>query len=312
MSAAAEPRRARRLLSFKLEAWRVDARFLWGWGCAAPALIGFVLWKLVPIVASFIVALTDWNVATSPQWVGVENFRRVLLHDPLFWKSLWVTALYAMIAVPASITLAFALALLLNQQIPGARLFRTLFYLPSIIPTIAMSVLWLWILNPDLGLLNAMLSDVGLPRLQWLASETIVLPTLVAISLWNVGPMMVIFLAALQDVPRQLYEAVAVDGGGAWTRLWHVTIPLVTPAILFNVVIGMVGAMQTFTQAYVMTDGGPNNWSLFLVFYIYREGFRDSNMGYASALSWGLFAVIAALSVLVFVSAKRWVHYSDA
>jgi multiple sugar transport system permease protein len=176
-------------------------------------------------------------------------------------------------------------------------------------PTIAVSVLWLWILNPDLGLLNALLGQIGLPHIPWLASETLVLPTLILISLWNLGPMMIIFLAALQDVPQQLYDAVSVDGGGAWARLRHVTIPLITPAILFNLVIGLFAALQTFTQAYVMTDGGPNNANLFLVFYIYREGFRNSNIGYASALSWGLFAIIAVLSAIVFTSAKRWVHY---
>ncbi len=223
----------------------------------------------------------------------------MLFHDPLFWKSLWVTSLYAIVGVPTALGFAFALALLLNEKTPGQRLFRTLFYLPSIMPTIAVSVLWLWILNPDLGLLNGLLDQIGLPHLQWLASETLVLPTLILMSLWNVGPMMIIFLAALQDVPRQLYEAVAIDGGGPWSRLRHVTIPMVTPAILFNLVIGLVGALQTFTQAYVMTDGGPNNSSLFLVFYIYREGFKESNMGYASALSWGLFAIIAVLSLLV-------------
>jgi multiple sugar transport system permease protein len=288
---------------------RWDPRWLWGFGCAAPALLGFVLWKFVPILASFAVALTDWNVARPAKFVGLENFRRMLFHDPLFWKSLAVTTIYAVVAVPSSMVLAFALALLLNAGAPGQRLFRTLFYLPSIMPTIAVSVLWLWILNPDLGLLNAVLDQIGLPRPQWLASETLVAPTLILMNFWNVGPMMIIFLAALQDVPRQLYEAVAIDGGGAWTRLWHVTIPMMTPAILFNLVVGLVGALQTFTQAYVMTDGGPNNASLFMVFYIYRTGFRESEMGYASALSWGLFAIIAALSVLVFGTAKRWVHY---
>lgn len=288
---------------------RVNSQLLWGLGCAAPALLGFVLWKLVPIVASFVVALTDWNVARSPRWVGFENFQRMLFHDPLFWKSLWVTGLYAIIGVPVAMACAFGLALLLNAKTPGQRIFRTLFYLPSIMPTIAVSVLWLWILNPDLGLLNALLDSAGLPRLPWLTSETFVLPTLVGMNLWNLGPMMIIFLAALQDVPRQLYDAVSMDGGGARARLWHVTIPLITPAILFNLVIGLVGSLQTFTQAYVMTDGGPNNASLFLVFYIYREGFRNSNIGYASALSWGLFAIIAALSAVVFTSARRWVYY---
>jgi multiple sugar transport system permease protein len=307
----ARPTSARRRQHSHSGHLRPGSQLVWGLAFAAPALLGFILWKLVPVVASFVVALTDWNVARRAKWVGFENFHRMLFHDPLFWKSLGVTAAYAVVAVPTSLALAFALALLLNAKAPGQRIFRTLFYLPSIMPTIAVSVLWLWILNPDLGLLNAMLDQIGAPHLQWLASETLVLPTLVLMNLWNVGPMMIIFLAALQGVPRQLYEAVAIDGGGAWTRLRHVTIPMVTPAILFNVVIGSVGALQIFTQAYVMTDGGPNNSSLFMVFYIYRTGFRESEMGYASALSWGLFAVTAALSGFVFGSAKRWVFYES-
>ena len=288
---------------------RSSEQLLWGLGCAAPALLGFLLWKLLPILASFVVALTDWNVAQTPRWVGFANFHRMLFADPLFWKSLAVTTLYAVVAVPSGLIFAFALALLLNAKLRGQKFFRTLFYLPSIMPTIAVSILWLWIFNPDFGLLNAVLEAVGLPHLQWLTSETLVLPALLLMNLWNVGPMMIIFLAALQGVPRHLYEAVQLDGGSAWHRLVHVTIPMVTPAILFSLVISLIGALQTFAQAYVMTDGGPNNGSLFMAFYIFRQGFSNSDMGYASALSWGLFGLTAALSFLVLGSSKHWVHY---
>ena len=290
---------------------RRRARGQLGWGllCVAPALFGFLFWKLIPIVASFGVALTDWSVAGRPHWVGLANFHHMLFTDPLFWKSLAVTAVYGLVSVPTTMALAFALALLLNTNLPGQRFFRTVFYLPAMMPAIAVSVLWLWLFNPDLGLINAMLDRVGLPHLQWLTSERLVLPSLLLMNLWNVGPMMIIFLAALQGVPRHLYDAVQLDGGGAFRRLIHVTIPMVTPAILFNLVISLIGAMQTFTQAYVMTDGGPNNASLFLAFYIFREGFRQSNMGYASALSWGLFGLIAVLSFAVLGSSKHWVYY---
>ena len=288
---------------------RTHGQLFWALLCVGPALLGFLFWKLIPILASLFIALTDWNVANTPRWVGLANFRHMLFADPLFWKSLGVTTLYGLVSVPATMALAFALALLLNTRLPGQRVFRTLFYLPAMMPTIAVSVLWLWLFNPDLGLLNALLEQVGLPHLQWLTSERLVLPSLLLMHLWNVGPMMIIFLAALQGVPRQLYEAVQLDGGGAWRRLVHVTVPMVTPAILFNLVISLVGALQTFTQAYVMTDGGPNNASLFLAFYIFREGFRESNMGYASALSWGLFGMIAVLSFAVLGTAKRWVYY---
>ncbi len=288
---------------------RTHGDLFWGLLCVGPALLGFVFWKLIPIVASLLIAMSDWNIANSPRWVGLANFQHMLTGDPLFWKSLGVTTLYGLVSVPTTMALAFALALLLNTKLPGQRVFRTLFYLPAMMPTIAVSVLWLWLFNPDLGLLNAVLEQVGLPHLQWLTSERLVLPALLLMNLWNVGPMMIIFLAALQGVPRQLYEAVQLDGGGAWRRLIHVTVPMITPAILFNLVISLIGAFQTFTQAYVMTDGGPNNASLFLAFYIYREGFRESNMGYASALSWGLFGMIAVLSFLVLGTAKHWVHY---
>ncbi len=290
---------------------RAHGQLFWGLLCVAPALLGFLFWKLIPILASFAVALTDWTVASTPRWVGLSNFRHMLFEDPLFWTSLSVTTLYALISVPTTMALAFALALLLNTKVPGQRVFRTLFYMPAMMPTIAVSVLWLWLFNPDLGLLNALLEHVGIPHLQWLTSERLVLPSLLLMTLWNVGPMMIIFLAALQGVPRQLYEAVQLDGGGAFRRLIHVTIPMITPAILFNLVISLIGAFQTFTQAYVMTDGGPNNSSLFLAFYIFREGFRQSNMGYASALSWGLFGLIAVMSFLVLGSSKYWVYYAS-
>ena len=290
---------------------RAYGQLFWGLVCVGPSLLGFLLWKLLPILASFAVALTDWRVAASPHWVGLANFRHMLFDDPLFWKSLGVTSLYGLVSVPTTMALAFALALLLDTKLPGQRVFRTLFYLPAMMPTIAVSVLWLWLFNPDLGLLNAMLERLGLPHLQWLTSERLVLPSLLLMNLWNVGPMMVIFLAALQGVPRTLYEAVQLDGGGAFRRLIHITIPMITHAILFNLVISLIGALQTFTQAYVMTDGGPNNSSLFLAFYIFREGFRESNMGYASALSWGLFGIIAVLSFLVLGSSKHWVYYES-
>lgn len=300
---------ARRVARARPRGRQARRQLVWGLGCAAPALLGFLLWRLIPILASFGVALTDWSVAQSPHWVGLANFRHMLFDDPLFWRSLGVTTLYAGVSVPSTMGLALALALLLNTRLPGQRLFRTLFYLPSMMPTIAVSVLWLWMFNPDLGLLNAGLERLGLPHLGWLTSERLVLPALLLMNLWNVGPMMIIFLAALQGVPRHLYEAVQLDGGSAWDRLVHVTVPMITPAILFNLVISLIGALQTFTQAYVMTDGGPNNSSLFLAFYIFREGFRESNMGYASALSWGLFGLIAVLSFLVLGSARHWVHY---
>lgn len=282
---------------------------LWGILCVAPAVLGFLIWQLGPIIASLLIAFTDWNIAGSPDWVGLDNFQRMFTQDALFWKSLSVTALYTLGSVPLSIVFAFFLAILLNQKIAGLPIFRTIFYLPSIVPIIASSILWLWLFNPDFGLLNAVSGFLGLPRSQWIYGETSVIPSLILMSLWGVGPMMIIFLAGLQGVPRQLYEAVDVDGGNALHKLWHITLPMVTPTILFNLVLSIIGTMQTFTQAYIMTQGGPNNASLFYVLYLYRKAFQESDMGYASALAWVLFIIIAALSFLVLRSSSRWVYY---
>jgi multiple sugar transport system permease protein len=288
---------------------RMNSETSWGLLCVAPAVVGFLFWRLLPILASFVIALTHWDVAGAPSWAGLSNFHRLLFEDPLFVKSLSVTALYAVLSVPATLLFAFSLALLLNQRVPGLRILRTIFYLPSIMPVVASSVLWLWLFNPDLGLLNAALAWLGLPKLRWIYSEIGVVPSLVLMSLWSVGPMMIIFLAGLQDVPRQLYEAVEVDGGTAWHKLRYITIPMMTPTILFNLLISTIYALQTFTQAYVMTNGGPNNSSLFLVYYIYRKAFQESDMGYASALAWVLFVIVGALSFLLLRTSNRWVHY---
>ncbi len=260
-------------------------------------------------MASLLIAFTDWNIAGTPDWVGVENFQRMFTQDALFWKSLRVTAVYTLGSVPLSIIFAFFLAILLNQKITGLPVFRTIFYLPSIVPIIASSILWLWLFNPDFGLLNAVAGFLGLPRSQWIYGESTVIPSLILMSLWAVGPMMIIFLAGLQGVPRQLYEAVDVDGGNGLHKLWHITLPMVTPTILFNLVLSIIGTMQTFTQAYIMTQGGPNNASLLFVLYLYRKAFQESDMGYASALAWVLFVIIAALSFLILRSSSRWVYY---
>jgi multiple sugar transport system permease protein len=277
--------------------------------CVAPAVLGFLLWEIGPIVASLGIAFTDWNIVSSPSWVGPDNFRQIFTADELFWQALRVTVLYALASVPLRLLLAFGLALLLNQKLPGLPFFRTIFYLPAIVPLIAGSVLWLWLFNPDFGLLNSLLGAVGLSGSQWIYDPGSVLPSLVLMSLWDVGPMVLIFLAGLQGVPRHLLEAVEVDGGNAWHRLRHITIPMVTPTILFNLILSIIGALQTFVQPYVMTGGGPNNASLFYVLYVVRNAFEQQEMGYAAALAWVLFLIIAVLSLLVFRTSNRWVYY---
>lgn len=281
----------------------------WAWAFVAPAVLGFLLFQLGPILASLGLAFTEWRIASPPEWVGLDNFRHMFTADRLFPKALSVTALYSLGSVPLRMVIAFLFALLLNQRIRGLPIFRTLFYIPSIVPLVASSVLWLWLFNPQFGLLNAALAAVGLPTSQWIYSDDTVLWSLILMSVWDVGPMMIIFLAGLQAVPKQLYEAVDVDGGNALHRLWHVTLPMITPTILFNLILSIIGAMQTFVQPYVMTEGGPNNASLFYVLYVYEKAFQEAQMGYASALAWILFVIVAVLSLFVFRTSGRWVYY---
>ena len=288
---------------------RRRSEIFWGFTFVTPAILGFVLLKVMPILFSLWIAMTDWSIVGTAHWVGLANFQTMLSADPIFWRSVQVTAYYTLLAVPASMLFAFFLAILLNAKIPGLGIFRTVFYIPSIVPIIATSVIWLWMYNPDFGLFNSGLSLLGIHKQQWIFAENGVVPSLVFMSIWGVGPMMIIFLAGLQDVPKELYEAVDIDGGNALHKLIHITIPMMTPTILFNLLISMVAALQTFVQPFIMTNGGPNNGSLFFVFMIYRTAFQDSKMGYASALAWALFVIISILSYLIFRSSKRWVYY---
>ena len=287
----------------------IRSEAMWGFIFAAPAILGFLLLKVMPILFSLYIAMTDWSAISDPHWVGLDNFKRMLFDDPLFWRSLQATGYYTLLAVPTSMVFAFFLASLLNTRMPGLGIFRTVFYIPSIVPIIASTVIWLWMFNPDFGLFNSLVRSVGLPKLQYIFSEQQVVPSLVFMSIWSVGPMMIIFLAGLQDIPKDLYEAAEIDGGNAFHKLVHVTIPMLTPTILFNLLISLVAALQTFVQPFIMTNGGPNNGSLFFVYFIYRKAFQDSQMGYASALAWALFIIISVLSYLIFRSSRRWVFY---
>jgi multiple sugar transport system permease protein len=288
---------------------RERREMIWGLACVAPALVGFFLWQIGPILGSLLIAFTDWTVANTPHWIGLSNFGRMFLADPLFYKSLSVTGIYAAVSVSLNLSFALVLALLLNQKIFGLTFFRTIFYLPSTVPAIASSVLWLWLFNPEFGLFNSMLSGLGLPKQQWIYDENSVLASLILMNLWTVGPLMVIFLAGLQTIPKYLYEAVNVDGGNAWHKFRHITLPLLTPTILFNLILSIIDTFQVFTQPYVMTQGGPNNASLLYVLYLYRKAFQEYDMGYASALAWVLFLIIATISFVVLQTSRRWVFY---
>jgi multiple sugar transport system permease protein len=277
-----------------------------------PWIIGFTSMTLGPMIVSIWYSLTDYNMLMPPWFVGLENYQRLFTEDPLFWKSLYNTVYYVIFSVPLGLVVGLILALLLNQKLRGMNLFRTIYYLPSIVPMIAGSFLWVWIFNPRYGLLNRLLGMIGLPdNILWLHSEVWSKPALIIMSLWGVGGGMIIFLAGLQGIPVQLYEAAQLDGASKWSQFWKVTLPLLTPTIFFNLIMGLIGAFQTFAQVYVMTggQGGPLNSTLFYMLYLYRQAFEFFNMGYASAMAWVLFVIVIALTLLQLKLSKRWVFY---
>ena len=274
-----------------------------------PVVLGIIIFVMYPMIFTLLLSFTDYNNLQIPKFVGLNNYINIFTNDPFFKKSLIVTAYYALGSVLVTMITAFLIAILLNQDIKGRAVFRTIFYLPTIVPAVASSILWLWLFNPNFGLLNSLLQMIGLPKQQWLSGETTVIPSLIVMSLWACGNTIIIFLAGLQDVPRQLIEAVDIDGGNWWHKFLYVTIPMVTPILFFNLIMNLINAFQTFTQAYVMTGGGPNNDSLFYVYLVYRDGFQENSMGYASALAWILFVIIAIITAVLFLTSKGWVYY---
>jgi multiple sugar transport system permease protein len=284
-----------------------------GYFFVAPWLIGFLVLTLGPFLVSIYLSFTRYNILTEPVWVGWVNYETLLFHDHLFWKSLGVTVKYALVAVPLGIVTGVGLALLLNIEIRGIAVYRTLFFLPSIVPLVATSVVFVWILNPQIGLVNGLLKAFGIIGPNWLGSPDTAFLSLVIMSLWGVGGSMVIYLAGLKDVPHSLYEAAMIDGAGTWARLRHVTLPLITPVIFFNLVMGIIGAFQYFTQAYVIMNGtgGPNDSTLFYALHLFNRAWRYLDMGYASAMAWILFVIVITITLAVFRSHRRWVHYGD-
>ena len=274
-----------------------------------PWLIGFLAFTAVPIVASLLLSLTEYPILKSPEFVGLSNYAYMVSGDPLFWQSLKVTTIYTVAIVPLQLVTAYALAILLNQGVRGLSVFRTVFFLPSVTPAVATALMWMWVFHPEIGLANAALSVIGIQGPKWLASTEWALPTFIIISLWGIGGGMIIYLAGLQSVPTALYEAAELDGAGAWSRFIHVTLPMTSPVILFVTVTSMIGSFQVFTAAFVMTDGGPVNATLFFVLHLYNYGWRFLQMGYASALAWVLFVIILGLTLLLLRLSGRLVYY---
>ncbi|MBP8638324.1 MAG: sugar ABC transporter permease [Dictyoglomi bacterium] len=275
----------------------------------APWIIGFIVFTAGPMIASLIISFMDWPLLQSPRWIGMENYR-FMFNDDLFWISLYNTIYYTLIGVPLRVIAALCVALAMNLKLKGISVYRTIYYLPSITPAVATSIMWMWIFNPDFGLANALLRYIGIEsRLRWIYDPVLSKPSLIIMSLWGVGGQMIILLAGLQGIPEQLYEAADIDGANLWHKFWHITLPMLSPSIFFVTIMQVISSFQVFTQAYVMTNGGPANSTLFLVLYLYRNGFEFFKMGYASALAWALFVFVLILTIIQFRTSRSWVFY---
>jgi len=299
ITTTAKPRRNRRQMQETL------AFYLF----ASPWLIGLLVFTLGPMIASFLLSFADYPLIVPPKWIGLQNYIEMFTDDKLVWQSLKVTLLYSLGAIPLFLTASFLIAMLLNQRIRGITVFRTIYYLPSVISGVPVALLWLWMLNPEFGLINNLLKGIGIKGPQWFFSTTWVIPSFIIMNLWGLGVTMVIFLAGLQGIPAHLYEAAEIDGAGAWSKFRNVTLPMMSPIILFNAVIGIIDSFQIFTPAYVITNGGPANASLFYGLYLYNNAFKFFNMGYAAALAWLMFLIILILTGLVFRLTGSWVYY---
>lgn len=274
----------------------------------SPWMAGVLAFTVIPVVLSLYYSFCDYSLLQSPIWIGLENYRN-LLHDEVFWKALVNTGYFASVSLPLGLVVSVGLALLLNSNIKGQALYRTIIYLPSLVPIVASSMLWMWLFNDRLGLLNCLLDKVGIEGPNWLGSYNWAMPSLILMSMWGAGNAVVIYLAGLQDVPRELYEAADIDGANAWQRLWNVTLPMISPVIFFNLVMGIIGSLQTFSTAYIMTGGGPDQATYFYTMYLYDNAFTYLKMGYASAMAWVQLLVVLVLTALAFWSSKKWVHY---
>lgn len=285
-------------------------RTITGYLFIMPFVLGFLFWFLAPALIAVWLTFTDWNLIRPPRYVGLDNILR-LGTDKLFWQSLKVTSLYTLASVPMGLVLALLLALLINTKIKGIAFFRTVYYLPSIVPAVVNAVLWAWIFNTEFGLLNAVLRIFGVSRIAWLQEPEYALWALIIMSLWGVGGAMIIYLAGLQGIPDVYYEAAMIDGAGRLRQLWNITLPLLSPVIFFNLIMSIIGTFQVFTAGFLMTNGGPENATLFYVLYLYRNGFQYLDMGYSAALAWVLFLIILALTALIFRYVGGMVHYED-
>jgi multiple sugar transport system permease protein len=285
---------------------------LWGYAFLSPWLLGLIVFVSGPMIACLALSFTNYDILSSPQWIGLTNYLRAFMQDEQFWPSLSRTFYYSVLTVPLGIVGSLLLAILLNQGIRGTSHFRTMFFLPHLTPVVAMATLWVWMMNPEIGPLNYVLSRFGWPaNFPWLTSPKTVIPSLALISLWSGvgGNNMLIFLAGLQGVPQELYEASEIDGAGRWSKFWYITLPMISPAMFFNLVLGIIGALQVFSLTWVATKGGPFYGSWFLALHIYQQAFSYFRMGYGAALAWIFAIIVMGLTFTNVRLSDRWVYY---
>ncbi len=301
------PRRFYQRLAFE--------EIFFGWLFILPAVLGLLLFRLGPVLVSLILSFTEYDIISPPKWVGLTNYIR-LPNDGLWMKSVSVTAKYSVLFIPLSLIVAYIVALLMNRDVKGIAAYRTMWYLPSLVPTVASAAVWRWGLNPEFGPINYPLKVLGLPAPGWLTDPKWIVPSIVFIQLWGLGNAALIFLAALKGVPDTLYEAAEVDGASGWAKFWHITIPMTSSVIFFQLIMAVIGSFQVFGTAYVLygstaasSAAGPDNAALFYVLYAYRNAFGYFKNGYACAMAWVLFLVVMLLTWVVFRSQQVWVYY---
>jgi multiple sugar transport system permease protein len=280
------------------------------WLFISPWVIGFVGFLLGPMIASIYISLTEWDSFTPPQWVGLDNYVKALTEDPIFWKALWNTFYYALISVPLGLVIGLWLANLLNKRVRGRKLFRTFIYLPTLVPLVATAMVFKMVLAPS-GPLNDLLGWFGIDGPSWLLDPSWVKPALIVLSAWGAGGATVLLLSAMNGIPRELYEAAEIDGASSWRQFWSVTFPQITPVVFFNLIMGLIGSFQIFSQVYILTAGGPNNASQMMVPLLFREAFSFYHFGYASAVAWLLFVIILLFTVIAFRTSRSWVFYEQ-
>jgi multiple sugar transport system permease protein len=275
----------------------------------SPWIIGFIAFLIIPIILSIYLSFTNYDYVSSPKWAGISNYLRALTIDPLFWHTLRITFEFAALSLPLDFVLSFGVALLLNFRGYGMNIYRAIYYLPSVLPPVAISILWLWIFNPQYGIINQALGSLGIQGPGWIFDPKWALFALVIMGLWGFGRAMIVYLAGLQNINPEFYDAAKVDGAGVVSAFWNITIPMMSPVIFFNLIMGIIGSFQVFVQAFIMTSGGPANSTLFYMLYLYRNAFSFFKAGYASALAWLLFIIILFFSLLVIRSSSAWVYY---